>query len=799
MTEQRRRKLIQIGFAALLARKQNVQKQYIYEDRNVNNDAAGQSFSFEPVLRNNEANMSDEEYMRKRYYSEVVYQSTMDGSIETSIRESDPNKRAARRLWAGRKGTGWNGTGKGGYMESLNPGVPEAKGSGLGTASSESDQLMQIYLEKQTDKMHILKSKSQQATQDLFRKIAEHANKTTGKTDLSSREYSPSYKEKGVSFSQFQQYIRPYVGNIPPPKNATRAEQKEWVSEAVAKFEASPRAGLAKSRTSLSSPMGDVEGQYAEQLALSHPQFFDTFQRQRLLANSRSKEIIEWYNPDGLYDDYEIVDGFFNPSHEEHPGGQQLGPRSGRDGGRGPASGNFPGEAGYTQGSTNEEISPVGLTKTIFKRESITDVYPLSWIEYKKEKRMSANIEEYNAGRGLNMDPVLPATTQVNSVGEAKEFVRWMQKALNDEQRKLNELQDKMYLPRADSPTAVGGIDNQYLYKGTFGQQGGYSDTQKLLAWGPGKTSMSAPTNYKQEIAQGMMRDYGVLNDEVKYKKFNDWLPIGPKKKQQWLWKNQHRVNRGVDMYFPQQGGLLRIHMSVRVVPEVAYNAQGTPPARSFLVIEIPKKDGIKFLPDVKLTLSEFEIQTTKHAESLKAFTSATKEVWRKGAMSQYMGATMITQGGRASRLFMGDRSPVNSTAFFTNTQTPQSFAANLKSLVDIGAKEWWSNNKGFNSFFDLHEMEGGAFKEWALKWEEESRSLESTINKNIEAKWKSWVSQFAGGGATAPPPRIAKTWSSPIKLGPFVHSTNKMGEAQSVGRRKHGYYVQGDMYGGNA
>ena len=486
----KRRKLVQIGFAALLARKQNVQKQYIYEDRNSGNESA-QSFSFEPVLRNNEANMSDEEYMRKRYYSEVVYQSTMDGSIETSIREADPNKRAARRLWAGRKGTGWNGTGKGGYMESLDPGVSDAKGSGLGTVSSESDQLMQIYLEKQTDKMHILKSKSQQATQDLFRRIAQHADKTTGVTDLRSREYTPSYKERGVSFSQFQNYIRPYVGNIPPPKNAPRSRQVEWVSKAVAKYEATSKNMVGSSKTALYSPMGRIEGQYAEQLALSHKSFFDVFQRQRLLANSLSKEIQNKWNPDGIYQDYDTVDGFFNPSHEEHPGGQPEGPRSGRDGGRGPASGNFPGDPGYTEGSTNEEISPVALTKTIFKRESITDVYPLSWIEYKKEKRMSANIEEYNAGRGLNMDPVLPAATQVNSVGEAKEFVRWMQKALNDEQRKLNQLETKAFLPTVASPTTVGGIDNQYLYKGTFGKQGGYSDTQRLLAWGPGKTSMS--------------------------------------------------------------------------------------------------------------------------------------------------------------------------------------------------------------------------------------------------------------------------------------------------------------------
>ena len=81
-----RRKLMQIGFAALLARKQTVQKQYLYEDR------TDGGFVFEPILRNNEPMMANEEYMRKKYYSQVVYEGTMDGSIDTSIQEGTPIK-----------------------------------------------------------------------------------------------------------------------------------------------------------------------------------------------------------------------------------------------------------------------------------------------------------------------------------------------------------------------------------------------------------------------------------------------------------------------------------------------------------------------------------------------------------------------------------------------------------------------------------------------------------------------------------------------------------------------------------
>jgi len=90
--------------------------------------------------------------------------------------------------------------------------------------------------------------------------------------------------------------------------------------------------------------------------------------------------------------------------------------------------------------------------------------------------------------------------------------------------------------------------------------------------------------------------------------------------------------------------------------------------------------------------------------------------------------------------------------------------------------------------------MNGGAFKEWALNWENEAMKLQGSLNKKIQAKWQQWVgTPRVGGGKTAPPPRIAKTWDGPIHLGPFVHNTRYLGRARSVGRRKHGYYVHGD------
>ena len=65
--EKNKRRLIQIGFAALMARKRSPHKQYLYERRGEN------EFVFEPVLKQNEADMNSEEYMKKKYYSQVVY------------------------------------------------------------------------------------------------------------------------------------------------------------------------------------------------------------------------------------------------------------------------------------------------------------------------------------------------------------------------------------------------------------------------------------------------------------------------------------------------------------------------------------------------------------------------------------------------------------------------------------------------------------------------------------------------------------------------------------------------------
>ena len=197
------------------------------------------------------------------------------------------------------------------------------------------------------------------------------------------------------------------------------------------------------------------------------------------------------------------------------------------------------------------------------------------------------------------------------------------------------------------------------------------------------------------------------------------------------------------------------------------------------------------------MSYAEFGVYADQSIQQMAEQTEVVKNFWRTGQLSQYMGQAMLTSNGVGARMFMGDMSPAQSLGFFTSTISVSDFAERLKTLVDVGAEYWWGEPDGFGGYFDLSNMEGGAFKEWALKWEQEAERLESEINEKITSKWKQWVSTYPKGGKTAFPPSLAKAWSAPVNLGPFVHSTKYLGQAQSAGRRPHGYYVQGDWEGG--
>ena len=717
-----RRKLMQIGFAALLARKQTVQKQYLYEDR------TDGGFVFEPILRNNEPMMANEEYMRKKYYSQVVYEGTMDGSIDTSIQEGDPNKRAARRLWAGRKGTGWAGTGKGGYMASLQPGVPETKGTGAGSPKKESDLLMQVYLEKQSQKMHILKGKSQQATKDLFNEVAKFANKKSGVVDLSYKEYVPSPKDQGASLKDYRMYVGPRWSFA-----AGEADNPEWAEKAVRKLASKDWKG-DKTNSRFFTSYGFVQGKYAEELLKMHPEeFLKPSQRRRLLANNMYRQPAGGdrtfmgeegmlKGAGGLYHDWDTVPTFgdYEDDRPDYDAGVTLTGPSKNEGS------DFSGDGGALT-FNNMEIADADLLRVQFKKESVSDLFPKSYQEYQRQRRLGMNEYFRQEGQLLNQDLDVPQV-EVRNWSEAEKFVRWMQKELNDEQERLNKIipqhDDWGYVDwksKSDWVSPYFSTPFHQKYAGTSGKGGGgFSITHQFLA-GP-----KAGGDYKSEIVRGFLGDFGLLNDEAKYKMSTRFGLHKDKEvgTAEWKWINESKEDRGVDLYLPQDGGLLRIHVSAKVVP-------GTKTSRPYVKLDIPYpskwnnyRGGGHFIPDVNISLQDMEIMEMKGEENLNSFNTLTNQFWQQGAWSQYMGFTMQTHNGHATRMFLGDTSPANSVAFFTNTVSADDFADRLKDLVDIGAEYWWNERSGFEGYFNLEEMEGGAFKSWALKWEEESKNL---------------------------------------------------------------------------
>ena len=249
-----------------------------------------------------------------------------------------------------------------------------------------------------------------------------------------------------------------------------------------------------------------------------------------------------------------------------------------------------------------------------------------------------------------------------------------------------------------------------------------------------------------------------------------------------------HKTVAGKDLIINQLGGLLKLR-----VDALWTNPKGQGGYRNKGYYRVRISD-IKFQPNVKHTLEMEHLKQAKGEEQLRGFEEVRDRLWNDGIQMQLDGQNIATTAGMGNKMFMGDLSPVNSVGYFTSTVSPAELSQRLEFLINTAAEEWYNSPEGFQGYFDLRSMNGGAFKEWALNWENESMKLQGALNKKIQAKWQQWLgSRGVGGGATAPPPSIAKTWDGPLHLGPFVHNTKYLGRARSVGKRKHGYYVHGD------
>ena len=734
MAPDSRRRLMQIGFAALLARKKQVHKQYLFEKRGKD------GFVFEPVLRQNNAALEDEEYMRKRFYSSVVLKAAERGELETSIPADEGIEvQAARRLWAGRAGTGWGNSNRGGYMKSLDPGIKGGgfrgmEGSQLGSVVAEVDALMQAYMRYQDKSLLPLKAMANRATQDLFRRIArdKRAGAVKGGGTIAStgkyKDYiAPPQGGAVKTPNQMLWYLLPHLGDI--PAGATKEQRTEWMRNAIAQYEKSHLNQPPFLKSTAVTNRKRVEGDMANFIAKYYPDM-GNYDRLTQAVFDDSKDRSPYQGSAQFYKDFPHLDGL---NEDEIAFMRDRFARKGML---------FPGIVGGTEtlgkaggGALNTESTAIGspdLLTTVFNKNSIEDIFPKSFRNYINQKDPDQK----------SMTPKQFAAQEIrfNDIEEVKKFMAWMVKTLNDEIR------------HQAHQSVKGQPVSQRMASHGFGEYG---------------------EMYSNLLGSIVMGDHKPVN-----------LPPFADKKA----KVGRRSRTGKDVILNQLGGLLKFRVDAVWVTYGETKPGYAPGAYQLKISEM------HFEPNVKHTLEVEELDKLKGVEMEKSWDAMRDGFYQDGISASYHGMDMMTMGGQGSRMFMGDLSPVTSTAYFTSTISVGDFAQRLRYLVEIAANEWFSSPDGFQGYFDLRSMEGGAFKEWAMHWEEESITLQQAINKRESARWERWIATpQVGGGKTAAPPSIAKTWEGPLRLGPFVHSTKYLGAAQSVGRRRHGYYVHGD------
>ena len=736
--EKNKRRLIQIGFAALMARKRSPHKQYLYESRGEN------EFVFEPVLKQNEADMNSEEYMKKKYYSQVVYEAARAGDLQTSISsEGGTDEQAARRLWAGRKGTGWAGTGKGGYMESLQPGIAETRGTGAGSARAEVDKLMQAYLSYQKVHLQPLKAMSQRATQDLFTRIgrsaragmgtAGGAGSTTIEQSGRFKPYIAPAKAGGAHMRHPHQmlwYLAPHLSGL--GASSTSKQNDEWIRKAVRKFEEKYSQAPFLTHRAVTSK-GGYGRVYKGDMALHIAKYYPTLGDYDRLT----KEVYR-----GKDTDYSDLDTYFadNPEFNDLTDDEIsfLRDRHSRRGVLFQDTDNVATAGGGMLDNVGTAIGDKKLVSTVIDHKSLEDLFPKftqSYLEMVNEKTDRDSLKEYSRGAATNN----PEQIYLNNIQDVETYLLSMEATLNAELKRL----------------------------GTSGLPGGVN---KMIGKG---------SPMYNELNQGLL--HSIIGDSFGSQKAQTYPEIADT-------PHPHKTVAGKDLIVNQSGGLLKLR-----VDALWTNPKGGGGYKNKGYYRVRISD-IQFQPNVKHTLEMEHLKQAKGEEQLRGFKEVSDRLWNDGIQMQLDGQNIATTAGMGNKMFMGDLSPVNSVGYFTSTVSPKELSQRLEFLINTAAEEWYNNPEGFQGYFDLRSMNGGAFKEWALNWENESMKLQGSLNKKIQAKWQQWLSSpGVGGGVTAPPPRIAKTWDGPLHLGPFVHNTKYLGRARSVGKRKHGYYVHGD------
>ena len=844
-----RQHLFQIGFAALLARKLNPAKRYAFLKAGEDN----LSFLFEPVLSDNTPILDNNEYMKKMYYSWVVHQAAQRGELETSIQnEGDVDELAARRFWAGRRGTGWKGEGKGGYMQSLDPGAVNdgGYGTGLDSAAAEAEALMKTYMRYIYGQLEMpLEDMSRVASADLINKIGSAAVKQMNKATWSNQ-VPPTHTFHNPGSFYLPPFDIPDDGVGEAVDIMVRAYFRHYVNDPkVISHTYSPKLNTA-------SP--EVQIRHATKVSKSiMAQHKD---EQRFEGGLTSEEMaLEKDRLTSMYSELNWGDGSFLVKNT-NPEAFDLSSVKGK---------NVTVKKFLEKGP---EAGPLRYVK--FMDKGLENIFPQftdKWLAINPKKGLTEmnNVEHYvkDLQRELNRAIILDRNKLSDEIyGSKTPFRKSLPGLKTATSRFLKELtQDakNQIMNGYNKLLSVPKSQGQYKSKRTGLQKYKTGPVTKLPKFfeskhggaGPrrGGGGGVRPTPLKSYYKK-LLSDIKNKPDEVAKRDWwvRDWKgmqqrlelgrkTIGGMQKAQpytriFITKKGERKDivseiysavmapfnamkgglemqahsekvralpkeqRGWDMYVPHPLGLLRLRMKTfwfqgkMNFGKNATIAPGRTNASSVgrWMIQIKPKIFYDIKKDIRRTCVEVKRGRGAVAKWI-AVMKSNKDLEMGAILND---STIRSSFAVRQNILLGGSGPTQTMGAFVDTVVPEELAERLAFIVNTAATAWFMG-PGMGKIMDLDGMEGGEFKSWALKWDKQATAVQKRTNSEMHRKWANWVEQYVGGGKTGMRPSEAKTWHPPLFLGPFVHSLKYLGYgAKKWSPVGGGYYEMPSMKG---
>lgn len=836
-----RQHLFQIGFAALLARKLNPAKRYAF----LKSGKDDLSFLFEPVLTDNTPILDNNEYMKKMYYSWVVHQAAQRGELETSIQnEGDIDELAARRFWAGRRGTGWKGEGKGGYMQSLDPGAAGdgGYGTGLDSAAAEAEALMKTYMRYIYAKLEMpLEDMSRVASADLINTMGRAAVKQMDKS-VWSNQVPPTRAFHTRSSFYLPPLDIPDDGVGEAVEIMVRAYFRHYVNDPKMISETySPKLNTASPEVQIRHA-----GKVSKSIMAQHKE------EQRFEGGLTSEEMtLEKDRLTAMYSELTMGDGSFlfkNTNPEQFD------------------LSNIKGKNVSVKQYAKEGPDAGPLRYAKFMDKGLEDIFPQftdKWLSINPKKGLTEmkDVERYvnDLQKSLNRAIIIDRNKLADEIyGSKKPFraslpgikkatSRFLKQLTQDAKNQIMNGYNKLLSvpkgygkwgyktgaitklpkffeskhgsagPRHAAGSRYGVMPVKNYYRQLLSDiKKKPSEVAKKDWWVRDWKGMSQRLELGRKTIGGMQQakpyqrrfqtSQGERKDMVSEIYSSVMAPFNAMKGGQELQAHSEKVRalskeqRGWDMYVPHPLGLLRLRMKTYWIQgKMNFDKNATiAPGRSnastvgkWMITIKPK-----IFYDIKRDIRKTCVEVKKGEGAVAKWIAV-----MKGNKDVEIGAIMNDSTIRSTfavrqNVLLGGSGPTQTMGAFVDTVVPEEMAERLSFMVNTAATAWFMG-PGMGRIMNLEGMEGGDFKNWALKWDKQATAVQKRTNNEMHRKWANWLEQYVGGGKTGMPPSEARTWHPPLFLGPFVHSLKYLG----YGSRKWspvggGYYEMPSVKG---